>query len=482
MNNLDSISLEILTLGIVVIMTLFVIIYLYRRLNRQTMVEAQLQSELERERVQQTDIGKLRSTEMHLRAELASLTTALEVERQQRQKIEQYWTEAKTEASQLQQANHALKTEIATSKSTFEERENSYQVQLEQLKTAREALKKEFSALAGEILEQKGKSFQTVSEKSIAELLRPLKSDMQGFKEKVESIHTEETKQRTALKTELKLLQELNQDITNKAEELSNALRGQKKLQGNWGELMLENVLESAGLRAGSDYEREVSINTIDGERRRPDALVYLPQNKHLVIDAKTSLTAYTQYVNAEDDQERSEALLAHAEAVKARIKELSDKQYFDLPGVNSPEVVIMFIPIESAYVEALKCDESLFQSAIEQQVLVATPTTLLTSLNIVRQLWRFEDQSKHSAELASRAAKFYDKLRLFLESMSRVGRGLDTARDSYDKALSQLSGGKANLIKQAAEFKDLGVSVTKELDASLVEQSKLELPKKIDE
>ncbi|RDB44513.1 DNA recombination protein RmuC [Halomonas sp. DQ26W] len=358
---------------------------------------------------------------------------------------------------------------------TLEQKQQHFAEQLTLLRDSRDQLKQEFEVLASEILERKGRAFSELSQKHISGLLQPIQSEMKGFREKVESIHRFDTEQRASLRTELKHLQNLNREITDQADRLTRALQGQKKVQGNWGELMLENVLEGSGLRAGKDYQREVSFTTEEG-RRRPDAIVYLPQGKHLVIDAKTSLSAYVRYVNADDEMARGQALAEHARAVGDRIAELADKHYYDLPGLNSPEVVVMFIPVESAYVEALKFDESLFQRAIENNVLVATPTTLLTSLNIVRQLWRFEDQSRHSAELASRAEKFYNKLRLFLESMEDVGRKLDGARDSYDRAMGQLVNGRANLIKQTAEFQDLGVAVKKELPAELVERARLEL------
>ncbi|MBZ0329041.1 DNA recombination protein RmuC [Halomonas sp. ANAO-440] len=358
---------------------------------------------------------------------------------------------------------------------TLEQKQQHFAEQLTLLRDSRDQLKQEFENLANEILERKGKAFSELSQKHISGLLQPIQSEMKGFREKVESIHRFDTEQRASLRTELKHLQGLNREITDQADRLTRALQGQKKVQGNWGELMLENVLEGSGLRAGKDYQREVSFATEEG-RRRPDAIVYLPQGKHLVIDAKTSLSAYVRYVNADGEVARGQALAEHARAVGDRITELADKHYYDLPGLNSPEVVVMFIPMESAYVEALKFDETLFQRAIENNVLVATPTTLLTSLNIVRQLWRFEDQSRHSVELASRAEKFYNKLRLFLESMEDVGRKLDGARDSYDRAMGQLVNGRANLIKQTAEFQELGVAVKKELPAELVERARLEL------
>ncbi|WP_051234126.1 DNA recombination protein RmuC [Halomonas halocynthiae] len=380
----------------------------------------------------------------------------------------------------LRERHQALSQDHQRLATTLEQQEAHVRQQHEQLAAHRAQLKQEFANLANEVLEQKGKTFGELSEKNINSLLKPFQHEMQGFREKIERLHHQDTQQHASLRTELQMLQQLNREITDQASRLSDALQGQKKVQGNWGELMLENVLEGSGLRAGTDYRREPSFNTEDG-RRRPDAIVYLPRNRHLVIDAKTSLVAYVRYVNADDELSANQALAEHSQAVSERINELADKHYYNLPGLNSPEVVVMFIPVESAYVAAMKHDESLFQRAIERNVLVATPTTLLTSLNIVRQLWRHEDQSRHSAELARRAERVHTKLRGFLESMQDVGKRLDGARSSYDKAMSQLVDGKNNLIKQADEFSELGVSVRKELPPELVERAQLELERRGD-
>ncbi len=376
---------------------------------------------------------------------------------------------ARADFIDLQRRHAELRTSLM-------EKQHHYDEKIRFLNEARDQLKKDFNLLANEILENKGKAFREINQQSMQSLLTPVQAEMKSFREKVENIHSEDLKQRAELKNELLNLQKLNQDITDKAESLTNALQGQKKIQGNWGELILERVLDNSGLRQGKDYEREVSIKNHAGQTQRPDAIVYLPKNKHIIIDAKTSLSAYTRYVNADDELERHSALAEHSQAVSARIDELADRHYYKLPGLNSPEVVIMFIPIESAYVEALRHDEGLYQRAIEKQVLVATPTTLLTSLNIVRQLWQFEDRNKHTAELAERAARFHNKLNNFLASMQKIGQQLDSARESYDKALGQLYSGRGNLIKQASEFKQLGVSIQKELPTELVERAELEI------
>lgn len=411
-----------------------------------------------------------------LQLQQARLQAQLEAALQQRHEHQERYQSCADDLRQQQQQYQQLKEKYDRLTVVLQERQQQFQAQLNLLQDNKQQLKQEFELLANDILQRKGAEFTRQSQHNLQQLLQPLQADMKGFRDKVEAIHTEELKQRSELKTELVNLQKLNFAITDQAERLTNALQGQKKTQGNWGELMLENVLENSGLRAGIDFQREVSFQTEEG-RRRPDVIVYLPQQKHLVIDAKTSLSAYTRFVNAEHDAERELALAEHCQAVKDRIHELADRNYYQLAGLHSPEVVFMFIPIESAYVEALKHEPQLYQRALERNVLVATPTTLLTSLNIVRQLWRFEDQNKHSAELAHRAEKFYTKLTGFLESMQGVGKQLDKAKESYDKAFGQLYSGKGNLIKQAAEFKELGVAVKTELAADLLEKARLELP-----
>ncbi len=234
-------------------------------------------------------------------------------------------------------------------------------------------------------------------------------------------------------------------------------------------------MLARSGLQLGRDYRREVSFTTDDG-KRRPDVIVYLPQKKHLIVDAKVSLNAYTRYVNAEDELERKQALKEHVQAIADRIAELSDRRYFELDDLNSPEMVFMFIPVESAFVEALRADETLFQQALQQNVLVATPTTLLTSLNIVRQLWRHENQNIHSAKLADSAAQLYKKLAGFIKSMEELGRKLDSAKAAYQSAFGQFYSGPGNVIKRARDFEQLGVAVQKALPQGLVDKADLEL------
>lgn len=400
---------------------------------------------------------------------------ALDARAQRIEPLEQALRDAKTNADAAIAAAANAKEELAQLRATLDAERAQIPQQLARLQEAREELSNHFKALAAEILEEKGKSFSESNQTNIGNLLNPLRERMNEFKAKVEEIHAKDLEQQATLKAELAQLKDLNKQITEEAHGLAVALKGQAKMQGNWGELVLGNVLDRAGLCEGKDYRREVSFDTDEG-RRRPDVVLSLPQNKHLVIDAKVSLNAYTRYVNADEPAARELALKEHVVAIADRIAELADRKYFDLPGLNTPEMVFMFIPIESAFVEALRADESLFQRAIERNILVATPTTLLTSLNIVRQLWRFEEQNAHTAALADRAAKVYAKLATFLASMEDVGKQLDKARDSYGKAMSQLVNGRGNLIQQAKDFEKLGVAVKGQLPEHLVEKAALEL------
>lgn len=435
-------------------------------------------------------------TEQRQIDEIQALKSQLEQTRQQQHSAEKQLESSQSENRGLIEQAQTLREEIKVEKNRFDEQQKEHQTLIQahaQLKTTQDerdashkrelanfeqqkaSLSEQFKVLSNEILEAKTKALQENSKLSLGSVINPFQQSIDSFKKEVQEIHHRETTQRGELRKELESLKELNQKITTEAHELSTALRGQKKLQGNWGELVLENVLDRSGLQLGKDYEREKSITTEEG-RKRPDAVVYLPQNKHLIIDAKVSLNAYTRYVNAEDEVERQLQLNEHVKAMSARIKELADRDYDKLPGLNSPEVVFMFVPIESAFVEALKADETLFQSAIESSVLVATPTTLLTSLNIVRQLWRFEDQSKHTAELASKADGVFKKLNSFLGSFEQIKKHLEKASETYTKAENQLVSGRGNLVKQVGEFKNLAPSIKAELPEYFTEKADLEL------
>jgi DNA recombination protein RmuC len=378
-------------------------------------------------------------------------------------------------ASRSQQASTQLIAQKAALEVQLQAEKTLSQSRDEQRQQDFDLLKAQFQNLATEILEEKARRFTEQNQQNLKTLLEPFGQRLSEFGRKVDDVHRHDIAQQAALKTELQHLKDINLKMSQEANDLTTALKGKAKVQGNWGELVLSNVLESSGLREGHDYRREVSFNTDEG-RRRPDVVVNLPQDKHLVIDAKVSLNAYTRYIQSEEEGERAQALKEHVAAMADRIDELADRNYFQLPGLNTPEMVFMFVPIESAFVEAMRADASLFQRAVSRNILVATPTTLLTSLNIVRQLWRFEEQNRNTAELADRASKIHQKLVGFVTSLREVGSKLEGAQDSWGKAMNQLSEGRGNLIVQAKEFERLGVSVKSDFPPELVERASLEL------
>ena len=350
-----------------------------------------------------------------------------------------------------------LKTQLA-----LEANKNSILV------SAKEEFSDKFKALANEILEEKVKAFTNYNQEKLSQLLSPFQSDINKFGNKFEEI------QRAASKERIELQSELKAEISN-MREMSMAFKHQTKVQGNWGEIILENVLDKSGLRLGYDYRTQVSIK-VETNRKVPDVIVYLPENKHLIIDSKVSLNAYSRYVNSDSELDKKRALRDHIDAMKARIKELGDKSYYDTPELNSPEMVFMFVPMESAFIAAIQADEMIFQIALDNKVLVATPTTLTTNLKIVKQLWRFENQSRNSAELSNRASKIYTKLRNFVKDLEKIGVKLSEAEVSYKDAINKLTEGQGNLINQAREFEKLGVAVKEDFSDEIIVKSELGL------
>ena len=379
-----------------------------------------------------------------------------------------YWVRSLIARSQQDALRIQLESESVATKKVQVEREKVFEQN-------RQLLQDQFKLLAAQILEDRAQQFSSQSEQQLGRLIEPLRERMLEFRAKLEETQLKDSERQALLRAELTQLKTLNQQMSQEAHRLSTALQGQSKMQGHWGELVLANVLERSGLRDGIDFKKEVSFQT-DKVRKRPDAIIYLPQNKHIVIDAKVSLNAYTRYMNADDEQIRQIAIQEHLRAISDRIQELSARNYHELPGLNTPEIVFMFMPIESAFADAMRADPNLFQQALDRQIVIATPTTLLTSLQIVRQLWRFEDQHQHSAELADRASKVYKKLVSFVSSLEAVGQSLDRARESYDKAMGQLVSGKGNLIQLAKDFERLGIAVQTSLPDALVQRAELEL------
>jgi len=378
---------------------------------------------------------------------------------------------------QLTSEQQRLSNQVAelTTNLDAERAQNGEKIEL--LKNAEEQLSNRFKTLASEILEDKSKRFTEQNQTNLNQLLEPLKVKITEFQGKVQEVYVQEGKDRSALAEQVKQLMSLNNQLSKDAHNLTSALKGQAKAQGNWGELILERVLEASGLRKGHEYDVQESHARADGSRAQPDVVVHLPEDRHLIIDAKVSLTAYEEHANAETDHQRDGALKRHLDSVRAHIRELSEKNYQQLYGLQSLDFVLMFIPVEPAFMLAISHDSDLWQDAWKKNVLLVSPSTLLFVVRTVAHLWRQEQQSRNAQEIASQGGKLYDKLVGFVEDLENLGTKLKQAQSAYDGAYNKFSGGRGNVIRQAEQLKNLGVKPGKHLPQKLIDSTLEELP-----
>jgi len=392
------------------------------------------------------------------RARHAELVQELEVSRQRVAELGQSLAE-----SQSQRAELATRLDA--------ERQQS-QEKLVLLTEAKEALTNQFRSLASDILEEKSKRFAEQNQASLGQLLDPLKTRLQEFQGKVEQFYDTEGKQRSALAQQVTQLMDLNRTLSDDAKNLTLALKGSSKSQGNWGELILERVLEASGLRKGEEYDVQESHARDDGSRAQPDVVIHLPEDRHLVVDAKVSLTAYEEYASAETDAQRQVAQRRHLDSIRGHIKGLSERNYQDLYGLQSLDFVLMFVPIEPAFMLGVTQDNKLFMDAWAKNVLLVSPSTLLFVVRTVAHLWRQEAQNRNAQEIARRGAELYDRLAAFVADLTKVGERLDQAQGAYKDAFSKLSTNRGNVIRQAEMLKELGVKPNKALPQKLLEDA----------
>lgn len=354
------------------------------------------------------------------------------------------------------------------------ERNDGLQHQLEQQKVQVEEYKKqlktEIQVLSQTILEEKSQKFSEQNALQIKQLLEPLGIKIEDFKKQVEQVYTEENKDRATLKEQIRSLSELNQKMSVEAQNLTKALKGDSKTQGNWGEVILERILEKSGLRKGHEFEVQVSERNDEDKLMRPDVVVHLPDNKFLIIDSKVSLTAYENWVNAEQETEKVAAKKAHLLSLRNHVKGLSEKKYQEIHGTKSPDFVLLFIPIQPAFDVALQYEPELYNLAFEKNIILVSPTTLLATLSTVNSVWKQEYQNRHAAEIAEKAAAMYDKFVGFTEDLEKVGKSLETTTKVYGDAMKKLTTGTGNLVRRAEHLKELGIKTTKALGAGLVE------------
>ncbi len=373
---------------------------------------------------------------------------------------------------QLTAERQRLSNQIAELTTTLELERSQTGEKLELLKNDEVRLTNRFETLASAILEDKTKRFTEQNQTNLNQLLEPLKVKISEFQGEVQKVYVQEGKDRSALAEQVKQLMALNNQLSKDAHNLTSALKGQAKTQGNWGEFILERVLEASGLRKGHEYDVQESHTRADGTRAQPDVVVHMPEDRHLIVDAKVSLKAYEEYANAETDHQRDAAMKRHLDSVRGHIKELSVKNYQQLYGLKSLDFVLMFIPVEPAFMLAVAHDSELWQDAWAKNVLLVSPSTLLFVLRTVAHLWRQEQQNRNAQEIANRGAELYDKLAGFVEDLDSLGAKLQQAQRAYDGAYSKFTGGRGNVIRQAEMLKELGVKPAKQLPKNLIESA----------
>ncbi len=372
-------------------------------------------------------------------------------------KLSQQLDEQRTDAS-------LAKTELSALNVQLTEERKAAAEKLKLLEHAKERLSAEFEVLANRIFEEKSEKLLNRNKQSLEHTLSPLKDQLSGFKKQVEDTYDKETRERLSLLHEVNALKDLNQKMSADAINLTRALKGDNKLQGNWGELILERVLEDSGLKKGREYQLQLNLSAEQQQRRLPDVIVHLPDQRDLVIDAKVSLLDYERYCSVDDEAEKQAALQAHIQSMRRHIKNLSIKDYAGLEGLRTLDFVFVFVPIEPAFLLAFEHDQGLFREAYDKNVIVVSPTTLLASLRTVQNLWRYDAQNKNAEKIARRAGGLHDQFVLVLESMEEMGRQIDRAKNSYATMMNRFSKGKGNLVNRTRELEKLGAKTKRQL------------------
>lgn len=396
------------------------------------------------------------------------LQTELEAKQQEYVRLQAELAGVREQLAQSQQQLAEARAEAAR----WQEREKHQQERLQWLEQSREQMKKDFEALSAKIFEERSLKLQEQNRTGLDDVLKPFREQLQDFRRRVDQIHSDDNRQQATLLEQIRNLQQLNQKMVEDARHLTNALKGQTKTQGNWGEMILERILEESGLVRGREYETQVSMTSESGQRRQPDVIVHLPDNKDVIIDAKVSLTAYERFCREDDEELRKAALDEHVQSLRSHIRGLNRKEYEGLDGVQTLDFVLLFIPVEAAFLSAMEKSPELYNEAYNKHIVLVSPTTLLVTLRTINNIWRNEYQNRNALEIADRAGKICDQVALIAESLDDVGDKLGRAQKAFDVTYDRLSRGRGNLLSQAHKLEALGARARKQLPAPQDDES----------
>ena len=366
----------------------------------------------------------------------------------------------------------SLNRDKASLETRMEGDRTRYEEQLQLLRQARESLTQEFENLANRIFDAKQEKFSQQSKQALNTTIDPLRQEITDFRKKVEDAYDKESTERNKLMGQVTELQKQAQRVGEDAVQLANALKGDSKFQGNWGEIVLERILEESGLTKGREYETQVSLKDDEGRRRNPDVIIHLPDRRDIVVDAKVSLTDYERYCRAEEPADKALYLKQHVSSIRNHISGLSRKAYEQLEGVNTLDFVLIFVPIEPAFMLALEHDQNLFRDAYDKGIILVSPSTLLATLRTIHNIWRYEDQNRNAEKIASEAGKLYDQLVLVVESLDELGRHIDKSQDAWQQTRKRLVDGRGNLVKKFEEIKKLGARTKRQLPENLTSEA----------
>jgi DNA recombination protein RmuC len=377
------------------------------------------------------------------------------------------------ELNRARNAAEELRMELTRKESELSHQQEKLEQQQNDVEKLQEKFTKDFEILASKILEEKSDKFTAKNKENIEQILSPLQEKIKSFEKKVEDTHKESLIRQTALREQILGLTKLNEQMSKDAVNLTRALKGDSKKQGDWGEMQLEAILEKAGLQKEVHFTTQGGFRDEEQKLKKPDFIINLPENKHLIIDSKVSLTGYERFFSAEDEAQEKAGLKAHVQSLQKHIRDLGSKNYADLYGINSPDYVIMFIPIEPALMVALQQDNNLYLEALDRNVVIVSTSTLLATLSTVASIWRQEDQKRNVIEIARQAGALYDKFEGLVQDLLKMGKQINASQDSYKAAMGKLSEGKGNLISRVEKLKALGAKTKKALPEKLLERSR---------